>query len=80
MFLFCSCCVDEIAAEHISGDCIIHFGHACLSPTTRLPVFYVFDKYSLDVSHFVHTVCVVADNTSPVLLLYDVAYSHHLGK
>lgn len=80
---YSSCCVDEIAAEHINGDCIIHFGHACLSPTTRVPVFYVFDKQSLDVSHFVCAVsalCGTASTTSPVLLLYDVAYSHYLGE
>ena len=29
--LFCSCCVDEVAAEHIGADGIIHFGHACLT-------------------------------------------------
>ncbi|KTW26383.1 diphthamide biosynthesis protein 2 [Pneumocystis carinii B80] len=38
------CCVDEIEAQHVDADCIIHYGHACLSVTTRLPVKYVFDK------------------------------------
>ena len=27
----CSCCVDEVAAEHVQADCIIHFGPACLT-------------------------------------------------
>lgn len=26
-----SCCVDEVAAEHVQADCIIHFGPACLA-------------------------------------------------
>jgi len=26
-----SCCVDEVAAEHVGADGIIHFGHACLT-------------------------------------------------
>lgn len=26
-----SCCVDEVAAQHVGADCLIHFGHACLS-------------------------------------------------
>ena len=26
-----SCCVDEVAAEHVNCDSIIHFGPACLS-------------------------------------------------
>ena len=27
------CCVDEVAAEHIGADGLIHFGNACLTPT-----------------------------------------------
>jgi diphthamide biosynthesis protein 2 len=27
-----SCCVDEIAAEHINADVVVHYGRACLSP------------------------------------------------
>jgi len=26
-----SCCVDEIAAQHVEADVIIHYGQACLS-------------------------------------------------
>ncbi|KAG8906945.1 Diphthamide biosynthesis protein 2 [Tulasnella sp. 403] len=33
-----SCCVDEVAAQHVDADVIVHYGHACLSPTSRLPV------------------------------------------
>lgn len=35
-----SCCVDEVAAEHVSADLVVHFGQACMTPTTRLPVYY----------------------------------------
>ncbi|KAJ1537776.1 Diphthamide biosynthesis protein 2, partial [Nowakowskiella sp. JEL0078] len=27
-----SCCIDEVAAEHVSADFIVHYGRACLSP------------------------------------------------
>jgi diphthamide biosynthesis enzyme Dph1/Dph2-like protein len=27
-----SCCVDEVAAQHISADVIIHYGRSCQSP------------------------------------------------
>ena len=27
-----SCCVDEVAAEHVGADLIIHYGRSCLSP------------------------------------------------
>lgn len=29
---FGSCCVDEVGAAHVNADCVIHYGHACLSP------------------------------------------------
>lgn len=35
-----ACCVDEIAAEHASADVVVHYGRACLSPTSR-----EFQKY-----------------------------------
>src|SRR5205085_7855469 len=37
-----ACCVDEIAAEHVDADAVVHYGRACLSPTARLPVIYGF--------------------------------------
>lgn len=27
-----SCCVDEVAAQHVDADLIVHYGHTCLSP------------------------------------------------
>ncbi len=36
------CCVDEVAAKHVDADLVVHYGHACLSATARLPVIYVF--------------------------------------
>ena len=37
-----ACCVDEIAAEHMNADVIVHYGRACLSPTARIPVIHIF--------------------------------------
>ncbi|KDQ53934.1 hypothetical protein JAAARDRAFT_418001 [Jaapia argillacea MUCL 33604] len=44
-----SCCADEVAAQHVDSDVIVHYGHACLSRPYRLPVIYVFGKKPLDV-------------------------------
>ncbi|CAL8398646.1 unnamed protein product [Arctogadus glacialis] len=72
-----SCCVDEVAAEHVGADCIVHYGRACLSPTTRLPLIYVFERRPLDLEK-----CAAAfremypDTQSHVVVLYDVNYSH----
>lgn len=27
-----NCCVDEVGAAHANADCVIHYGHTCLSP------------------------------------------------
>ncbi|XP_008436556.1 2-(3-amino-3-carboxypropyl)histidine synthase subunit 2 [Poecilia reticulata] len=75
-----SCCVDEVAAEHVGADCIVHYGNACLSPSKRLPVMYVFEKLTLDVEK-----CAVSfrelymDKQTHILLLYDVNYDHAIG-
>ncbi|XP_076355069.1 diphthamide biosynthesis 2 isoform X1 [Tachypleus tridentatus] len=72
-----SCCVDEVAAEHVSADAIIHFGHSCLSSTSRLPVLYIFGKQPLDSVHAVEEFRkMFPDRESHVILIYDVVYSH----
>jgi diphthamide biosynthesis protein 2 len=45
---FGSCCVDEVAAAHHAADCIVHFGRACMSPVSRLPARFVFNKVHVD--------------------------------
>nr|CAB3491451.1 unnamed protein product [Digitaria exilis] len=44
-----SCCVDEVGASHIDAQCVVHYGHACMSTTSNLPAFFVFGKAPLDV-------------------------------
>ncbi|CAG8439097.1 1100_t:CDS:10 [Acaulospora morrowiae] len=73
-----SCCVDEVAAQHVDAECIVHYGHSCLSPTSRLPVLYVFGKRSVDIDH-----CSVIfddffgnDNSQRIVVMYDVFYVH----
>lgn len=46
---FGSCCPDEITAQHYGSDCIVHFGSACMSRSTRIPVFYVQDDFRFSV-------------------------------
>ncbi|RKO90417.1 putative diphthamide synthesis protein-domain-containing protein, partial [Blyttiomyces helicus] len=79
---FGSCCVDEIAAEHGEADLIIHYGGACLSPTSRLPVIYVFGKSAADIPQ-----CVEAfeqrfktEFERNILLMFDVQYHYIAGK
>lgn len=77
----CSCCVDEVAAEHVGAECIVHYGSACLSPSKRLPLMYIFERRPVDVEK-----CTSAfrelypDTQSHIVLLYHVNYVHAISK
>ncbi|KAF7361445.1 2-(3-amino-3-carboxypropyl)histidine synthase subunit 2 [Mycena sanguinolenta] len=70
-----TCCVDEVAAQHVDADAIVHYGYACMSQTSRLPVIYVFGKKPIDVEDCSRNVSQVFEGSS-ALLRYDVAYTH----
>ena len=74
-----SCCVDEIAAEHISADVVVHYGRSCLSPTARLPVIYVFTQKPLDtgsiLSSFLKT---FPDKNQKTIITADASYIYRL--
>jgi len=78
---YSSCCVDEIAAEHVAADVVVHYGRACLSPTSRLQVVYVFTKHPLEdndaLEAFQSTFC---DKQSKVVLMADVTYHDHVAR
>ena len=73
--------MDEVAAEHVGADCIVHYGSACLSPSKRLPLMYVFERRPVDLEK-----CTSAfrelypDTQSHIVLLYDVNYGHAISK
>ncbi|KPI39741.1 Diphthamide biosynthesis protein 2 [Cyphellophora attinorum] len=75
-----SCCVDEIAAEHVDADAIIHYGRACLSPTARLPALHIFTRRDLD-----HEAALSAfqkafpDHAIRVIITADVPYESHVA-
>lgn len=74
-----ACCVDEIAAEHVDAEVVVHYGRSCLSPTARLPVIYVFTTRPLELEPVVE----VFKQTYPereqkAVLMADIPYSNHL--
>ena len=75
-----SCCVDEIAAEHVNADVIVHYGRACLSPTARIPVIHIFTIQQLqDQSSLIHDFEeFYVDHQAKVILMADVTYQNHL--
>ncbi|CAG8474560.1 7059_t:CDS:10 [Ambispora gerdemannii] len=73
-----SCCVDEIAAQHVDADCIIHYGRSCLSLTSRLPVLYIFGKHPIDEAHCLDTFQEFYEESKnlPIIVSFDVVYAH----
>ncbi|XP_030371137.1 2-(3-amino-3-carboxypropyl)histidine synthase subunit 2 [Scaptodrosophila lebanonensis] len=73
-----SCCVDEIAAAHVEADSVIHFGNACRSKGTRLPVLYLYPVLPLKVSALLEqlmplqTACAERE----VCVYLDIGYQH----
>jgi len=72
------CCVDEVAAEHLNADGIIHFGHTCLTPSQKLPVLYVFTVRPFDVEKLKSSIRGKFDIEDSLLIIYDVEYHHAL--
>ncbi|KAH8700299.1 putative diphthamide biosynthesis protein Dph2 [Talaromyces proteolyticus] len=74
-----NCCVDEVAAEHVNADVVVHYGRACLSPTSRLPVIHVFTHRSLPLDPLVKAFKeTFTDLASKIIIAADVTYSDHV--
>ena len=76
---YSACCVDEIAAEHADADGVVHYGRACLSPTSRLPVLHIFTRQKLDYA----AVAVEFEKEFPhkdekVVIMADVMFQEHV--
>lgn len=74
-----ACCVDEIAAEHINADAVIHYGRACLSPTERLPVVHIFTSMDLDLEAVIEAFKkTFRDPETQVIITADTPYAEHI--
>ncbi|KAJ7980651.1 2-(3-amino-3-carboxypropyl)histidine synthase subunit 2 [Quillaja saponaria] len=72
-----SCCIDEVGASHINADCVIHYGHTCLSSTTTLPAFFVFGKASIDVVNCAENILNQSlTEGNRILVLFGLEYAH----
>lgn len=75
-----------MAAAHADAHAVVHYGPACLSPVSRLPVRFVFGRRlvppaaaALLVRHVLaHAAALAAADTPPraLLLLFDLEYAH----
>lgn len=62
----------QIAASHVDADSLIHFGVACKSKISRLPVHYVFPELDFDEKHFTEASSHLQDAT----IFSDIGYHH----
>lgn len=78
---YSACCVDEIAAEHVHADVVVHYGRTCLSPTSRLPAIYVYTSHELDldatVAEFEKE---FADKEAKVVVMADLPWQSHVDE
>ncbi|PUZ44474.1 hypothetical protein GQ55_8G103200 [Panicum hallii var. hallii] len=74
-----SCCVDEVGASHIDAQCVVHYGHACMSPTSNLPAFFVLGKAPLDVHACASSMLECSrKGNKRILVLYGLEYAYAL--
>ncbi|KAI3448705.1 hypothetical protein Pfo_005370 [Paulownia fortunei] len=72
-----SCCIDEVGAAHVNAECVIHYGHTCLSPTSTLPALFIFEKASISMSNCVrYLLSQGLKSGKPVLVLFGLEYAH----
>nr|NVI71028.1 putative diphthamide biosynthesis protein 1 [Cucujiformia] len=54
-----ACCVDDLTAQRMGVDLLVHYGHSCLVPLSQngpIKVLYVFVDIKIDPEHFYETV------------------------
>jgi len=74
-----ACCIDEIAAEHVDAEVVVHYGRSCLSPPARLPVIYVYTTRPLSILNTVRTFkSIHSDPLQGVILMADLPYQSYL--
>ncbi|KAJ1295318.1 hypothetical protein BS78_01G215100 [Paspalum vaginatum] len=74
-----SCCVDEVGASHIDAQCVVHYGHACMSPTSNLPAYFVFGKAPLDINACANSLFECSRKSNKhILVLYGLEYAYAL--
>ncbi|XP_068153837.1 2-(3-amino-3-carboxypropyl)histidine synthase subunit 2 [Drosophila tropicalis] len=73
-----SCCVDEIAAAHVEADSVIHFGNACRSKASRLPVLYLYPELPLELHELIKNLTTLKGECKEreVCIYLDIGYQH----
>ena len=78
--LYSPCCIDEVAAEHVNADVVVHFGNACLNPVATLPAIYVLGRPQVDLGEVAKALDNYAseDPDTPLIVMGDTQYAWKL--
>lgn len=70
-----NCCVDEVAADHVQADLIIHFGDSCLTQPSKIRTLWFYGQESLcpELEGHLNT---ISQNT---LLFYHIKYHDYFS-
>ncbi|KAK9359885.1 putative diphthamide synthesis protein-domain-containing protein [Lipomyces starkeyi] len=72
---YSECCVDEIAAQHVNADVVVHIGNACLNPVVHSPVIYLFGEGKLDLDLCVKSFTEqIPDTSSHVIIVAETPF------
>ena len=81
-----ACCVDDLGAQALGAQMLVHYGHSCLVPLqhTVVPCLYVFVEIQIDISHMCDCLMTTLgddDHHRPlVYLLGTVQFRHAFGE
>lgn len=76
---YSACCVDEIAAEHVNGDVVVHFGDACLNAIEKLPTVYIMGKPVIHLDSMVESFTGnYPKKDDKICLMSNTPYNRHL--
>lgn len=74
------CCVDEVAAEHVGSQLVVHFGDSCLNSISKLPVFYSFGNPSMNIDGIVEKFKETYKTEDKVCIMGDTPHTSFLSE
>lgn len=75
-----ACCIDDLGAEALGADLLVHYGHSCLVPINKtvIPCLYVFVEIHIDTQHLVDCVCQTFEEGTQIELMGTIQVSRSL--
>ncbi|KAI3403402.2 DPH2 [Candida oxycetoniae] len=75
---YSSCCIDEVAAEHVNSDLVVHFGDTCLNEVAKLAAFYVLGKPTVNLENILTQIREKFQEEDKVVLMANAPHTYVL--